>query len=89
MKRGAQLGVEFTLDHDARVGVTVEKAAGGVVRTLLSQARQQGEVDLTWNGRTGAGARVAPGRYLVRVRARNRLGPVELLEGFTVGAARA
>ena len=46
-------------------------------------------MDLTWNGRTGAGARVAPGRYLVRVRARNRLGPVELLESFTVGAAKA
>jgi hypothetical protein len=89
VKRGAPLGVEFTLDHDARVGVTVERAAGGVVRTLLSEARKQGEVGLTWNGRTGAGARAAPGRYLVRVRARNRLGPVELLETFTVGAAKA
>jgi hypothetical protein len=89
VKRGAQLGVEFTLDHDAHVGVTVEKASGGVVRTLLSQARKQGEVNLTWNGRTGAGARVAPGRYLVRARARNRLGPVELLESFTVSAAKA
>jgi hypothetical protein len=86
VRRGASLGIEFTLAHDARLRVTVEKAGGGIVRTLISQARQQGEVDLTWNGRTGAGTRAARGDYLVRVRARNSLGPVELVDGFTVGA---
>jgi flagellar hook assembly protein FlgD len=86
VRRGARLGVEFTLDHNARVAVTVEKTSGGIVRTLLSGSRKRGEVELRWNGRTASGKRPAAGRYLVRVHANNRLGAVELVDGFTVGA---
>jgi hypothetical protein len=85
LRRGARLGIEFTLDHNARVGVTVEKGSGGIVRTLLSSSHKRGEIDLTWNGRTGAGKPAAPGRYVVRVRAENRFGPVELSDRFTIG----
>jgi hypothetical protein len=86
VRRGGSLGIEFTLDHNARIVVSVEKAAGGVVRTLLSKPRGRGDVELTWNGRTGAGTLAAAGRYVLRVRADNRFGPVELTDRFTVSA---
>ena len=89
LKRGSQLGVEFSLDHDARVGVTVEKAAGGVVRTLLSEARKQGEVDLAveraHRGRRQGRAGPVPGAGAGAEPPRSR----RALEGFTVGAAKA
>jgi hypothetical protein len=86
LRRGGRLDIEFTLDHNARVGVTVEKASGGIVRTLLSKPQKRGDIELTWNGRTGAGKVAAAGRYVVRVHATNRLGPVALTGRFTVRA---
>ena len=84
IRRGGSLGISFRLAHDARVQVTVGRAGGGTVATLASAPRGEGDVSLTWNGRTSSGARAAPGRYIVRVRAENRFGTVALADGFTI-----
>jgi hypothetical protein len=58
-----------------------------VVRTLLAgPPRQAGQQSIVWDGRGKNGARVAAGRYRVRVAAANELGRVELASSFSVGA---
>jgi hypothetical protein len=88
-KRGATLDVSFRLAKAARVAVTVEAAAGGLVDTLASGSRRpSGTVALTWDARTAAGKVVPPGSYVVRVTARNALGTVALTDTVTVRRGR-
>jgi hypothetical protein len=84
IRRGGSLGISFRLAHDARVRITVSRAGGAVVRTLLAGERTQGEVDLVWNGRHASGSKATPGRYVVSVQAQNRLGGVTLSKSLTV-----
>lgn len=87
VKRGRSVGVSFVLEHNARLAVTIENAAGKVVRTLFARAHKRGEIELSWNGRSAQGKVVPAGRYSVRVGADNRLGPVELVASVVVRKA--
>jgi hypothetical protein len=84
VKRGATVGVSFTLAHNARLAVSVESQGGVRARTIFSGAHKPGEVDLTWNGRAAGGKVARAGRYTVRVHAENRFGEVELTDSVLV-----
>jgi hypothetical protein len=73
-----QAGV--TLAHAARVLATVETASGGVkVATIADRRAPAGRFRVSWNGTTRGGrAFVYGGLYVVRFRATNELGSVEL-----------
>ena len=73
-----QAGV--TLAHAARVLATVETASGGVkVATIADRRVPAGRFRISWNGTTRGGrAFVYGGLYVVRFRATNELGSVEL-----------
>jgi hypothetical protein len=62
----------------ARVTVTIEDAAGEVVRTLALRRYQTGPRQVLWNGLDRERKRVKGGLYTARVVARNGLGESEL-----------
>lgn len=92
---GRDLEITWRQARTARVVVTVESAAGEVVRTLARRSYAAETPVLLWNGLGRDGKRVRGGRYLVRVVARNELGTAELVARFAVqriagpGAARS
>ena len=61
--------ISFTLAHAADVAVTVEKANGVTVATVLAKKLSAGAQRLTWNGTPKSG-------YRVRVTATNSIGTV-------------
>jgi flagellar hook assembly protein FlgD len=60
--------------------------SGVVLRTLPRVQAQVGDLPITWDGRTDAGAAVYSGKYVAEVTATNTLGPVTL--GTTFGVHR-
>jgi hypothetical protein len=65
--------------------VTVETKAGVTVATALRQRAAAGRLRFAWDGRTFGGRRLAyGGSYVLRVRATNELGRVELTQSFGV-----
>jgi flagellar hook assembly protein FlgD len=66
----------FQLAHAASVTVTVEKANGIVLATLLSKQLEVGPQSVTWTG-------VSAGGYRVRVVASNAIGKATLLSPLT------
>jgi hypothetical protein len=81
---GRDLSITWKQTRSARVVVTVETAAGEIVRTLASRAYPAGPRALVWNGLDRQRSAVKGGRYVVRVAARNTLGTVELTHGVRV-----
>jgi flagellar hook assembly protein FlgD len=70
------LAAAFELAHQANVTVTVERANGIVVATLLSKKLDAGAQSVSWNGAAAAG-------YRVRVVAANSIGKATLLAPVT------
>jgi len=70
--KGAGATATFQLAHSATVTVTVEKANGIVLATLLSKKLDPGTQSVTWKGPAG-------GSYRVRVVATNAIGKATLL----------
>jgi flagellar hook assembly protein FlgD len=66
----------FQLAHAASVTVTVEKANGIVLATLLSKKLEVGPQSVTWTGHSSSG-------YRVRVVASNAIGKATLLSPLT------
>jgi hypothetical protein len=66
----------FQLAHAASVTVTVEKANGIVLATLLSKKLEVGPQSVTWTGRSSSG-------YRVRVVASNAIGKATLVSALT------
>ncbi len=65
----ARGGVQLERAADS-VKVTINSAAGNVVRELELGSRNSGLVRFDWDGRNDAGATVVPGAYTFRVTAR-------------------
>ncbi len=75
--RRIQAGV--TLTHAAKVTATVETRSGYRVATIATRSAPEGRLVVPWNGTTRGGkALVYGGRYVIRFRAVNELGTVEL-----------
>ena len=86
-KAGGRAEIRWTQTRQARVRVTLEARDGGIVRMVSSALLQRGEQTAIWNGRA-RGRRVASGRYVVRVTAKNELGVVSLTGTVTVRRAK-
>jgi hypothetical protein len=71
------LAATFELAHAASVTVTVERANGIVLATLLSKKLDPGAQSLSWQGRPPAG-------YRVRVVATNSIGKATLIAPVAV-----
>jgi flagellar hook assembly protein FlgD len=77
VQRGAAPRIDISLSRGAKLSVTIERS-GTVLRTLLDRTVGAGATSVTWNGRV-TGGRVAPrGTYIVRARATNQIGTMEL-----------
>ncbi len=61
--------VEFGLPIAARTRVSVADVSGRSIRTLVVGTFAAGRHELSWDGRSDAGRKVAPGVYFVRVTA--------------------
>jgi len=83
-RKGGHLGISFGQTREADVKVTVRTTGGRVVRHLLSDHLGARRHDLGWNVRNDGGRIVRDGRYLVRVRAVNAIGPVALTKSVQV-----
>lgn len=68
-------GVRLTLQHRARVTITIETPAGAVMRTLVAGRRlAAGAHAWSWAGRTDAGGMAPNGDYRAHLVASNGLG---------------
>ena len=84
LRTGSTLAASFTLAHPARVQVTLERASGAVVRTVLRANLQAGPATVRWDGRDANRVRAATGRYRLRVSATNELGTVDLSRSVAI-----
>jgi flagellar hook assembly protein FlgD len=66
--RGAAT-IEFVLPRSTPVRVEIVDLSGRVVRRLTNAFHPAGAHRITWDGRDGAGGRVASGLYFVRLAA--------------------
>ena len=76
----------FKLTRAATVTARIKTMSGVVLRTLPQVQAPPGDIQLSWDGRTDAGASVYSGRYVAEVTATNAVGPVTL--GTTFGVHR-
>jgi len=83
-RKGGHLGISFGQTREADVKVTIRTTGGRVVRHLLSDHLGARRHDLGWNVRNDGGRIVRDGRYIVRVRAVNAIGPVALTKSVQV-----
>ena len=73
-----RLVARFRLTRRATVTAELESATGVLLRTFARKRLGPGAHSVSWNGRLGRRAALYPGRYVVRVVARNELGRTEL-----------
>jgi len=59
--------ISFVLDAEAHVQLEVFDLSGRVVRTLVSELRQVGMNNVTWDGRDDMGRQLASGNYFYRL----------------------
>jgi hypothetical protein len=83
-RAGSNLRASFTLAHAATVRATVERPSGAVVRTVLRRAFPEGPATIGWDGRDTSRTLAYSGRYVLRLRATNELGTVDLTRPFSV-----
>jgi len=83
-RKGGHLGISFGQTREADVKVTIRTTGGRVVRHLLSDHLGARRHNLGWNVRNDGGRIVRDGRYIVRVRAVNAIGPVALTKSVQV-----
>lgn len=67
--RGNRPVINFTLSREGQTTVSIVRSNGETVRTLTSRSLSSGTSSLVWDTRDDAGRSVAPGVYLVQVRA--------------------
>ena len=75
---GRNLVIGWKQTRAARVVVTIETRGGEIVRTLARRSYPAGSRKLVWNGLDRQRKAVKGGWYVVRVAAKNGLGPIEL-----------
>jgi flagellar hook assembly protein FlgD len=81
---GSNLRATFRLAHAAVVRATVERPSGAVVRTILRRSFPEGPASIGWDGRDTSRTIAYRGRYVLRLRATNELGTVDLTRPFSV-----
>jgi hypothetical protein len=74
----------FRVAHAARVIVRIETRTGVVLKTIKRAVSAPGTAAVGWNGRTGKGAVVYSGRYVVHVTTVNTYGQANLSKPLSV-----
>ena len=59
--------ISFSLPQASKVQLNVYDLRGRLIRNLLQEYRDAGEISVTWNGRDQAGLKVSSGTYFVRM----------------------
>ncbi len=59
--------IEFSVEHAARVRMTVYDMLGREIRTLANGMYEAGDHVITWDGRNGSGAQMTSGVYYIRM----------------------
>ena len=81
----ARLRAGVSVSRPSTVVVTVETKAGVAVTRLLRQRAEPGRLHFAWDGRVSNGRKLAfGGAYVLRVKATNEVGTVELTRPFGV-----
>jgi hypothetical protein len=83
-RRGSNMRATFELARPAVVRATVERPTGAVVRTVLRRPFAEGPASIGWDGRDTSRVLAYRGRYVLRLRATNELGTVDLKRPFSV-----
>ena len=83
-RAGSGVTIRWSQVRSARVRVSVQRLEGAVIRVPVSRRFAAGDQSVTWDGRVARGKRVAAGRYLIRVEARNGYGSVALEQELIV-----
>jgi len=73
VRAGGSVSLVLLLPHRSDVEAVVHDVTGRRVAELLKGRLPEGAHSLSWDGRTGSGARAASGAYVVRVRAGERV----------------
>jgi hypothetical protein len=81
---GSNLRATFRVAHASVVRATVERPSGAVVRTILRRSFPEGPAAIGWDGRDTSRTIAYRGRYVLRLRATNELGTVDLTRPFSV-----
>ena len=68
----------------AAISAVVETQSGAPLATIASGRFQPGQLEIAWDGRNRNKTFVFPGRYVIRVTAKNAFGTTELTNTFTV-----
>jgi hypothetical protein len=79
-----RLGIAVSVTRQARVEVAVLGADGRIRRALFRGELEPARHAWRWGGRTGGGAVVRSGTFVIRVTARNQLGAVALRRSVRV-----
>lgn len=64
-----RMAIRYIVDNDNTGNVDVYSLDGVLVAVLAGGALQRGMREIAWNGRTRSGVLVAPGAYVIRIRA--------------------
>ena len=72
--RSSVPSIGFTLGKSGQASVSILKSNGDTVRTLSSRATNAGQSTVVWDTKDNQGRSVAPGIYLVQVRASSDTG---------------
>ena len=71
--------ITYQLSEKADVSLVIHNSMGQSVRELVSDLRQAGEYEVTWDGRDNRGAAMASGLYICHFRTGNRVFTQKLL----------
>ena len=85
-RAGQKDRLTFVLRRKATVTVAIYQGSTLVRRIWTGRALPPGTYGWTWNGKTAAGAFVAPGSYKVVVNAASGIGPSRFAKSVTVRA---
>jgi len=72
-KAGASTQIRFALPHQSAVNVAVFTVAGQRVATLAAGTFEAGVRTVSWNGTSSAGVVLAPGMYMCKLEASDRV----------------
>jgi hypothetical protein len=77
-RRASTIALDLATDADVRLGAYT--ASGRLVRNVYSGSLPAGSHELIWDGRSGAGAPVAPGVYFLRLEEGGRVATTRVVK---------
>jgi hypothetical protein len=76
------VNINFSLDKNCKVEVTIINASGQKIRNLVSENQGIGDYNLCWNGKDSAGNKVFPGVYFCTIIKGSSVDTIKLISKF-------